>query len=110
MAASKTSTHTEKVVGRLGESVASPPYASAEAALSAMVASQQELMDFVQMRLEKDGETIRETLGCKNWADMLRVQLRWAQETLQDYSAETANLLAIYTEHGGEVATKKRQS
>ena len=47
------------------------------------------------MRLEKDGELIRELGACQNWADALTVHSRWVQETLRDYTAETSKLFAF---------------
>jgi len=56
-----------------------------------------EMIGFVSMRLEKDNETFREIIGCKNLADVTAVQSRWMEETLSDYSAEMSKLMAIYS-------------
>jgi hypothetical protein len=56
---------------------------------------QREMLDFVTMRLEKDGELIRELGACQNWADALTVHSRWVQETLRDYTAEASKLFAF---------------
>ena len=58
---------------------------------------QREMLDFVAMRLAKDGEAIRELGSCRNWADALAMQSHWVQETIRDYTAEATKLLALYT-------------
>ncbi|PVE23551.1 hypothetical protein DC522_15520 [Microvirga sp. KLBC 81] len=58
---------------------------------------QREMMSFVSMRLEKDAETTREMMGCKNLADVTAIQSRWIEETLRDYNSEVTKLMAIYT-------------
>jgi hypothetical protein len=58
---------------------------------------QREMLDFIVMRLEKDGEVIRELTACRNWPDALTVQARWVQETIRDYTAEASKLLAFST-------------
>jgi hypothetical protein len=58
---------------------------------------QREMMSFVSMRLEKDAETTREVMGCKNLADATAVQSRWMEETLRDYNSEIGKLMTIYT-------------
>jgi hypothetical protein len=68
-----------------------------EAWFAATTECQREMMGFVSMRLEKDAETTREVMGCKNPADVAAIQSRWIEETLRDYSAEMAKLMAICT-------------
>ena len=58
---------------------------------------QREIMSFVSMRLEKDSETTREVIGCKNLADATAVQSRWMEETLRDYNSEIGKLMTICT-------------
>ncbi len=58
---------------------------------------QREMMSFVAMRLEKDGETTREMMGCRNLADVTAIQTRWIEETLRDYNAEMTKLMTICT-------------
>jgi hypothetical protein len=58
------------------------------------------------MRVEKDGETAREILGCRNLADATAIQSRWLEETVRDYNSEMTKLMTIYTksvEGGGHV-------
>ena len=55
------------------------------------------MMGFMSMRLEKDGETAREMLGCRNLADATAVQSRWLEETLRDYNSEMTKLMTLYT-------------
>jgi hypothetical protein len=67
---------------------------------------QREMMSFMAMRLEKDGETAREILGCRNLADATAIQSRWLEETVRDYNSEMAKLMGIYTKSvkgGGHV-------
>jgi hypothetical protein len=62
-----------------------------------MAACQREMLEFMSHRLEKDGETMREAIACRNVGDALAVQTRWIDETLRDYSNEATRLLTIYT-------------
>ncbi|MBF9196932.1 phasin family protein [Microvirga terrestris] len=68
-----------------------------EAWLTATAECQREMMSFMSMRLEKDGETTREMMACRNLADWTSIHSRWIQETLRDYSAETTKLMTICT-------------
>ncbi|MEE1609800.1 phasin family protein [Microvirga sp. CF3016] len=65
--------------------------------LAAATECQREMMSFVSMRLEKDAETTREMVGCKNLADVTAIQSRWMEETLRDYNSEMGKLMTIYT-------------
>jgi hypothetical protein len=58
---------------------------------------QREMMSFVSMRLEKDAESTREMMACKNLADVTAIQSRWMEETLRDYNSEIGKLMTIYT-------------
>jgi Phasin protein len=78
----------------------------AETLLATLANSQREMLDFASMRLEKDGDAIREVTACRNWTDALTVQSRWSQEMLRDYTAETTKLLALYTNAGGQESPK----
>jgi hypothetical protein len=55
------------------------------------------MMSFVSMRLEKDAETTREMMGCRNPADVTAIQSRWVEDTLRDYNAEMGKLMTILT-------------
>ena len=57
---------------------------------------QREMMSFVAIRLEKDGDAVREMMGCRNLADVAAIQSRWAEETLRDYNGEVSKLMSIY--------------
>ncbi|MBM6580815.1 phasin family protein [Microvirga sp. BT689] len=70
---------------------------AAEAWFGATAECQREMIGFVSMRLEKDGDATREMMGCKNLADVAAIQSRWVEETLRDYNAETTKLMAICT-------------
>ena len=58
---------------------------------------QREMMSFVSMRLEKDAETTREMMGCRDPGDATAIQSRWIEETLRDYNAEITKLMTIFT-------------
>ena len=58
---------------------------------------QREMMSFMSMRLEKDAETTREMMGCRNVADATAVQSRWMEDTLRDYNSEMGKLMTIFT-------------
>jgi hypothetical protein len=68
------------------------------------------MLDFIVMRLEKDGELIRDLAGCRNWPDALAVQSRWVQEMMRDYMEEAPKLLAfsITTERQGRTVGRGR--
>lgn len=70
---------------------------AAEAWFSAATECQREMIGFVSMRLEKDAETTREIMGCKNLADVAAIQSRWIEETLRDYNSEMSKLMTICT-------------
>ena len=76
--------------------------------LSTMNECQREIMDFIQMRLSKDGETTRELFNCRSPTEVAEVQSRWIQETFKDYGAETTKMLAIYTKQAATVVQNKR--
>jgi hypothetical protein len=59
---------------------------------------QREMMGFMSMRLERDGEALREMAGCKNLTDMTRLQSRWVEQTLRDYNSEFEKLTSICTD------------
>lgn len=65
--------------------------------LSTMAECQREMLEFMASRLEKDGETIREAVSCRNIGDALAVQSRWIDEALHDYSNEATRLIGIYS-------------
>ena len=68
---------------------------------------QREMMTFVSMRLQKDAETTREMLGCRNLADVTAIQSRWVEETLRDYNSEMGKLMTICTKSVNGGATPK---
>jgi Phasin protein len=70
---------------------------AAETWFTAVTECQREMIGFVSMRLEKDSETAREMIGCKNAADATKIQSRWIEETLRDYSSEMTKLMGICT-------------
>lgn len=79
--------------GQGGRALAS----AAEAWVSAGSECQREMIDFMAKRLEKDGETVREMMGCKTLGDMAAIQSRWFEQTLRDYDAEMIKLMSICT-------------
>jgi hypothetical protein len=58
---------------------------------------QREMMTFVSMRLQKDAETTREMMGCRNLVDATAIQSQWVEETLRDYNSEMGKLMSICT-------------
>jgi hypothetical protein len=78
--------------------------------LSTIAACQREMLEFMSHRLEKDGETMREAITCRNLGDALAVQTRWIDETLRDYSNEATRLLEIYTGAGEHADQTTRRS
>ncbi len=80
---------------------------AAQAWFSATTECQREMIGFVSMRLEKDGEAIREMAACKNAADVAAIQSRWLTETLRDYNAEMGKLMAICTKSVNGGATER---
>ena len=72
-----------------------------------MAEGQREWLGFVAVRLEKDGQTIRDTLTCKRWQDVVVVNTDWAGEMMRDYQAEATRILTIYTKHGADAAQNR---
>jgi hypothetical protein len=70
---------------------------AAQAWFAASAECQREMMGFVSMRLEKDAETTREMVACRNLADVAAIQSRWIEETMRDYNTEMGKLMAICT-------------
>ncbi|MBA1156825.1 phasin family protein [Microvirga mediterraneensis] len=68
-----------------------------EAWFAASAECQREMIGFVSMRLEKDGEIAREIMASKNLADVAAIQSRWMEETLRDYNDEMGKLMTICT-------------
>jgi hypothetical protein len=69
----------------------------AEAWFAATTVYQREMTGFVSMRLQKDGDAVREMMGCKNPADVAVIHSRWVEETLRDYNSEITKLMTIFT-------------
>ena len=98
MTAPNTDPTTEQVITNLRENILIPSLpVGPETMLTAVAESQRELFQFIKMRLEKDGDTARKVIGCRKWTDALDAQTRWAQEVVQDYSAEVTKMMSIYT-------------
>lgn len=70
---------------------------AAETWFTAATECQREMTGFTSMRLEKDAETAREMLGCKNLADATAIQSRWIEETMRDYNSEMTKLMTLCT-------------
>ena len=103
MTAQRARSHYTKNVTRFTGALTNGPAGQsmipgAETLMASFAASQREMLEFVSMRLEKDGEVFRELTACRNWTDALTVQSRWVQETMRDYTAEASKLLALYTD------------
>ena len=58
-------------------------------------ACQREIIDFVSKRLEKDSETFRAMMACKNSVEVTSIKSRWMEETLRDYSGGITKLTNI---------------
>jgi hypothetical protein len=80
---------------------------AAEAWFGATAECQREMIGFVSMRLEKDGDATRGIMGCRNLADVAAIQSRWMDETLRDYNAETTKLMTICTQSVKDGARSK---
>jgi hypothetical protein len=84
-----------------------PPIPGSETLLATMAEGQREWLGFVAARLEKDGQTIRDSLTCKRWQDVLVVNTHWAGEMMRDYQTGAAKILTIYAKHGAEAAQNR---
>ena len=83
--------------------------AGAETWWSTMAECQRELGQFISDRLVKDGETIRQTLSCRNWTDALDIQAKWVDETLRDYNAEVSKLTGLYAKAAASAVREERR-
>ncbi|WP_262297831.1 phasin family protein [Microvirga sesbaniae] len=70
---------------------------SAETWIAVAAECHREMIEFVSMRLGKDGEAARDMLGCKSPTDATAIQTRWLEETLRDYGSEMTRLMALCT-------------
>jgi hypothetical protein len=73
-----------------------------ETLLTTLAEGQREWLEFVAVRLEKDGQRIRDTLACKRWQEVMAVNTRWAGEMMHDYQTEATKILTNYTKHGAD--------
>jgi hypothetical protein len=74
---------------------------------------QRELMNFIQIRLEKDRAALQTAISSKNPLETAGTQMRWAAEMLTDYNQELLKMAAIYSNLGPLGARKaeaERQS
>jgi|ERR687893_146121 hypothetical protein len=72
-----------------------------DALWSALRDYQREVLDFMSMRLSKDSDFVRDLQGCRSWEEVALRQSKWMQETLTDYSRETAKVLNIAAKQTG---------
>ena len=108
MTASKLSQSTEQVFTTLRDNTIGQPLArGADTMLSAVTTSHQELIGFCAMRLEKDSQTLRDAMECRNWKDALDVQSHWAREMVEDYRSSMTKMLNVYT-GGSETMAKAK--
>jgi hypothetical protein len=71
---------------------------------------QRELMDFIQMRLEKDRAAAQNAMTSRNPFDTIGTQMQWVADMLNDYSQEFRKMAAIYTKLGpGRVGTTQAE-
>lgn len=68
---------------------------AAEQWIAASTECHREMIGFMSMRLEKDSDTFREMMECKNITDVATIQSRWMEETLRDYNSEINKLMTI---------------
>lgn len=82
----------------------------AETWWSTMTEYQQEVGRFISDRLNKDGETVRQTLACGNWTDAVGIQARWVEEAVRDYNAEISKLTGLYAKRAASAVRDERRS
>jgi hypothetical protein len=71
---------------------------------------QRELMDFIQMRLEKNRAAAQNAMTIRNPFDAVGTQMQWVADMLNDYSQEFRKMAAIYTKLGpGRVGTTQAE-
>jgi hypothetical protein len=97
MTTSKANANRERVVALHALSPAPAGAAGAETMLATLAESQREMFDFVRMRLEKDSDAARKVVACRNWTEAVEAQTQWAQEMVQDYTAEMTRMMSLYT-------------
>jgi hypothetical protein len=68
----------------------------ADTLLATFASRQHEMLNFMAMRLERDGEAIQ-TIACRNWVMYARCAIAWVQGRSSDYTAETTKLFAFPT-------------
>lgn len=71
-----------------------------EVMLEGMAAMQREILEFGNSRLRQDLETQGALSQCKDFDDLFRLQVEFAQKAMQQYSEEAAKLLDLSTKVG----------
>jgi hypothetical protein len=84
--------------------------AEAKAWWSTVAECQHELGRFVSDRLAKDGESLRQSLTCRDWMDALNVQVRWTEETLRDYGRQMSKLTELCAAASSAARNRRRTS
>ncbi|MEM8956513.1 MAG: phasin family protein [Pseudomonadota bacterium] len=71
----------------------------------------QEMSRFLTMRFEKDVETQKQVLACRDPEELRGIQAKFIQEALSDYHEETSRLMEIgrtYLDKASEPAKGKK--
>jgi hypothetical protein len=70
----------------------------------ALLGWQNELLRFAEGRLRADTDLGRSLVGCRDWAEVARLQQSWLSATLQDYVDEVGRLFRLAAAVGDELS------
>jgi hypothetical protein len=57
----------------------------------------EEAFRFARRRLEHNHDAVQRLTKCSSWQDLLELQMDWSREILEDYLAESREMLALVT-------------
>jgi hypothetical protein len=83
-------------------------YGGMQTWMSTLAEYQSEIFDFMSQRCAKNADLVREMSGCRNFEDASFCQTKWLEETMRDYSTESAKVLALCTRNAADIAQKRR--
>ena len=63
-------------------------------------ALREEAFRFARRRLEHNRDAVQRLTKCSSWQDLLELQMDWSREILEDYLAESREMIELVTRAG----------
>jgi hypothetical protein len=76
-----------------GRDAAQAALGRAQSVTKDMLSWSQEIVDFAQHRLARNGQTLRTMADCNGWPEVMDIEAQWVRSTLDDYMQETSRLM-----------------